>query len=214
MAKKVKKMAKIGQYRPTVRKIVVFFDICSSTKILEDLIRTENEEKWRDLLIAQKNFLRQRRVNYGFDMYKFLGDGWVLLFPTDASGGELMALLRSISDHYVKLYRRKIKPLLTVPIANVGLTFGIDGGTLLVMTMNARREYAGRALNVAARLQSSIAQRKERHPENKVLLSNNLYATFKDKRKIQGEYKIWRVRRVLKNISGGEDYRCLKVELK
>lgn len=204
-------MAKIAESRSTVRKMVVFFDICSSTKILEDLIRTENEEKWRELLVAQKNFLKRRRDKHGFNMYKFLGDGWVLLFPTDVSGGELMAFLRSTSDHYVKLYRRKIKPLLTVPIDNVGLTFGIDRGTLLVMTMNVRREYAGRALNIAARLQSSIGQQKESHPENKVLMSNSVYVAIASE--VRSIYRIDAVRRELKNISGGENYLCKKLWL-
>ena len=58
------------------KKIVVFFDICSSTSILEDLIRTENQKLWRDLLIEFKEYLVKQQSSVGFVIYKFLGDGW------------------------------------------------------------------------------------------------------------------------------------------
>jgi hypothetical protein len=39
-----------------VQATVLVFDICSSTDILEDLHRTENVYKWRNLLIRLKGF--------------------------------------------------------------------------------------------------------------------------------------------------------------
>lgn len=41
-----------------VQKIALFFDICNSTTILEDLLRSENVSLWRNVLISLKNFLR------------------------------------------------------------------------------------------------------------------------------------------------------------
>jgi hypothetical protein len=50
-----------------LQKIVVFFDFCSSTTILEDLLRSENERQWRDVLIEIKDFLRteSKSLNFG-----------------------------------------------------------------------------------------------------------------------------------------------------
>jgi hypothetical protein len=77
--------------------------------------------------------------------------------------------------------------------------------------MSGQPEYTRRPLNVAARLQNAVGQRGSR-PWNKILVSNNLYATFDDRKNIERKYRVWRVTRVLKNISGGDNYRCMKVE--
>ncbi len=196
-----------------VKKIIVFFDICSSTSILDDLVRTENQKLWRDLLIEFKNYLRKKRSSLRFELYKFLGDGWILLFEPRPQGLEIFEFFEAMSARFLLLYRRHVKDVLTIRIPFVGLTFGMDIGSCIKFVMNEQREYTGRPLNVAGRLQGAIGQR-DSSPQDKILLSNNLYATFKDKRSIQRKYKVWRVTRELKNISGGEDYRCLKVELK
>jgi class 3 adenylate cyclase len=194
-----------------VRKIVVFFDICSSTSILEDLVRTDNQKLWRDLLIELKDFLRKKRRFHRFTLYKFLGDGWILLFEPRADGLPVFEFLEDLSEHFLSLYRRHVKRVLTVRIPALGITAGMDIGPCMRFVMNGQIEYAGRPLNVAARLQSTVGQR-DKKPWNKTLVSNNLYATFDDRQKIQRKYKIWDVTRVLKNISGGERYYCKKVE--
>lgn len=196
-----------------VRKIVVFFDICSSTSILENLKMTENETRWRNFLIEFKDYLVRRRSSVGFFIYKFLGDGWILLFNPQSEGMEIFQFLENLSDKFDSLYRRRIRNVLTTRISTIGLTFGMDIGSCIRFIMNGRPEYVGRPLNVAGRLQGAIGQRDEK-PQNKGLISKNLYATFTDKRKIKNKYKVWSVVRQLKNISGGEDCRCLKVELK
>jgi hypothetical protein len=202
-----------GEYTKVVWKIIVFFDICSSTSILEDLLKTENQNRWRNLLIAIKNYLLQERSSKRFELYKFLGDGWILLFEPRAEGLEIFKFLENLSDKFIFLYKRRIKDFLTNRIPVAGLTFGMDIGSCIKVVMNKQIEYVGRPLNVAGRLQDAIGQRDNK-PQNKGLVSKNLYATFKDKGKIKQEYTVWGVKRTLKNISGGEDYRCLKVELK
>jgi len=62
----------------------VFFDICSSTTILEDLLRTDNQVRWRNLLILLKKFLSAEAKTQPFLLYKFIGDGWILLFDEEA----------------------------------------------------------------------------------------------------------------------------------
>jgi class 3 adenylate cyclase len=194
-----------------VNKIVVFFDICSSTSILEDLVRTENQKLWRDLLIELKDYLRKKHSLLGFELYKFLGDGWILLFEPRPDGMEILDFLEGLSGEFLSLYRRHVKSVLTVRIPGVGITSGMDIGSCIRFVMNQQTEYTGRPLNIAARLQGNIGQR-DSTPQNKILVSNNLYATFTDKKKIQRKYRVWRVTRQLKNISGGEDYCCMKVE--
>jgi hypothetical protein len=52
---------------PTVvRKIVVVFDICSSTSVLEDLNSTDNLPRWRNLLIGLKTFLIEQSGHLNF----------------------------------------------------------------------------------------------------------------------------------------------------
>ena len=196
-----------------VEKIVVFFDICSSTLILEELLRTENLILWRNLIINLKQYLRKKRSSVDFEMYKFLGDGWILLFNPRTEGLEIFEFLEGLSSRFSFLYKRHIRGVLNIRIPIVGLNFGMDKGSCIQVQLNNQPEYIGRTLNVAARLQSAIGQR-DKKPQNKILISKNLYATFTDSRKIRGKYKVQSVRRSLKNISGGKDYRCLKVAIK
>lgn len=196
-----------------LRKIVIFFDICSSTSILEELARTENQTRWRNLLIEFKEYLKKQQSSVGFEMYKFIGDGWILLFEPKSEGMEIFKFIENLADKFFSLYRRRIRNVLTTGISTIGLTFGMDIGSCIWFVMNEQSEYVGRPLNVAGRLQAAIGQH-DKKPQNKGLVSKNLFATFTDKRKIMNKYKVWSVVRQLKNISGGEDYRCLKVELK
>jgi len=206
-------MTRKSEQTEVVRKIVVFFDICSSTSILEELLRTENEKLWRNLIISLKRYLTRKRSSVGFELYKFLGDGWILLFEPRLDGLAIFEFLEELSDEFFSLYKGRIRNVLTTRISTIGLTFGMDIGSCITFVMNNQREYVGRPLNVAGRLQGAIGQR-DKNPQNKGLVSKNLYATFIDTRQIKRKYRVCTVNRALKNISGGEDYRCLKVELK
>jgi class 3 adenylate cyclase len=193
-----------------IRKLVLFSDLCSSTSILEDLLRTENQKRWRNLLIGLKNFLRDERDTLGFIMYKFIGDGWVLLFDEDFSPVELFGLLSRLCDEYDSLFNRYIKPVLSTVVEPVGITFGLDRGTLMKVTMDGKAEYIGRPLNVAARLQGSIKD-KDHNPHGKVLMSKNAYAEIRDS--IKDRYHVVEVKRELLNIAGGDNYRAKKLYL-
>lgn len=197
----------------TTKKIVVVFDICSSTAILEDLLLNEKLEKWRDLLIGIKNFLRIESTTVRFEIYKFLGDGWILLFPEDVNEDALIQFLVKLSKKFGTLYK-KVDAVLTTKISTVGLTFGIDKGTLICVTMNQQREYIGRPLNVAARLQSSLKD-NDKKPQYKGLISRTVYNEFSrdTKRELIKTHKIVKVKRKLRNIVGGDNYRCMKLRL-
>jgi class 3 adenylate cyclase len=195
-----------------VRRVVVFFDICSSTTILEDLLRTENQRRWRDLLIRLKTFLVSESQKTPFDIYKFLGDGWVLLFDSNTiTGPQLMRLLERLCDEYERLFHHGICEVLGDDSCQIGLTFGIDSGTLVKIVMNQRDEYIGRALNVAARLQSAIKQ-KDKTPAGKLLISKNSFASLglAKTRKYAGKL----VDRLLANVAGGEHYQVRKIVIR
>lgn len=146
-------MAKRKSPLRTVKHTVVTFDICSSSDILEDLIRTENTKDWRDLLIRVKKFLVRKASELDFDLYKFTGDGWILLFDYDCSGEELFDFLEKLSGIFERNINRLANNLLETPPDILGLTFGIDKGTLIRFVMAEKTEYIGRAINVACRLQ-------------------------------------------------------------
>jgi len=197
-----------------VKKIVVYFDICSSTSILEELLRTEDQILWRNLIIGLKRYLTRKRSSVGFELYKFLGDGWILLFEPRLEGLEIFEFLEELSDEFSSLYKHRISKVLAIQISVVGLTFGMDIGSCIRVIMNQKQEYIGRPLNVAGRLQGVVGQHGT-SPENKGLVSKNLMAKFIDQKQIKRKYTVYsNVKRTLKNISGGEDFQCLKVELK
>ena len=154
------------------KKLVVVFDICSSTTILEDLKRTDNLAAWRDLLISLKQCLRREGSRLQLEIYKFIGDGWVLLFPRATAKGKLCALLRKLSERFDHEFTQSISPLLSQPPNPVGLMFGIDAGELIRLKMNEQTEYLGRAINVAARLQSATKDLPD-GPSYTALFSNN-----------------------------------------
>jgi class 3 adenylate cyclase len=196
-----------GQPHSLNRKVVVIFDICSSTTILSDLIATENHRKWADLLIRLKKFLVAHSASHHFDVYKFVGDGYILLFSPLHHGQLLLKFLRELCTYYTNDYIRNIKPLLDRPPSVSGITFGIDRGSLMHLTMQGRPEYIGKALNVASRLQGALKD-KDSKPAGKALVTAHYYATMRHE--LSG-WNVTRVKRTLRNI--GDDVYCYKINL-
>lgn len=190
-------------------RIVVVLDMCSSSKILEDLKLSDNLRELRDLLISVKKFLKQRAEEGMVEVHKFIGDGWVLLFPTTTSGEDLVTFLEDLSRLFRKEMETRILPRLQKAPPIIGLTFGIDSGALLKMIMMGNTEYIGRPLNIACRLQKSIKE-GDRSPGYKVLFSR---PSFRGLRLRPGFRKCVQVTRDLANIQGGDDYECVKMTL-
>lgn len=193
-----------------VKKIVLYSDICCSTSILEVLLRSENTEKWVKLLASAKKYLRDEREIQGFEIYKFLGDGWILLFDEDMSGYELLLWLREFCKKYRSLFKKMIEPYLESNIDKIGLSFGADIGTLICIQMLGKEEYIGRALNVAGRLQTAIKD-KDLNPQNKILMTKNLYSSIGTDE--VDEFPVSDVTRSLRNISDGKNFQCKKITL-
>ena len=94
-------MSRVTDELESVRKIVLVSDICSSTGLLEDLVQTENQERWRNLLIRMKKFLMDEKKNIPFEIYKFTGDGWILLFDYETLGEDLIQFLERLCSYYL-----------------------------------------------------------------------------------------------------------------
>jgi class 3 adenylate cyclase len=188
------------------RKLVVFFDISHSTAILEDLIRTENVVAWQNVLGQLKRFFWSEKVAKKH-MYKFLGDGWILLFDdNELTGDRVIELLQRLSSKYDELFNTHVAGVLSNMPSHVGLTFGIDEGSLVEIVMNNQREYVGRALNVAARLQTATKAMGE-PAVGLLLISNNAFTRLKLKMNHQ------MVECDLANVVGGKKYRARKIRI-
>ncbi|HEX7627411.1 MAG TPA: hypothetical protein VF354_00630 [Candidatus Methanoperedens sp.] len=190
-------------------KIVISFDICSSSKIIEDLTLTNNLKSMRNLLINMKDFLLEKSELLNFEIYKFTGDGWILLFPENIQGKDLMTFLIELSSFIKQKLTSEIIPLLERPPKIMGLTFGIDGGKLIGIVMDLHQEYIGRPLNIACRLQSAIKD-KDKNPEYKLLVSNHVFNKYLKSLK---EYNPMNEVRNLRNIREGEEYQCVKIDI-
>ncbi len=167
-------MSRATEVSSRERHLVVVFDICSSTTILEDLKRTDNLSAWRNVLIHLKNYLLEHGAELDMNLYKFIGDGWVLLFPDDVSKTALCDMLRELSASYESQFEDSIRPLLSQEPNPIGLMFGIDAGELIRLELNGQVEYLGRAINVASRLQS-FTKELPGGPSYKVIFSKNSY---------------------------------------
>ena len=189
--------------------VVVAFDMCSSSDIIEELTLSGDLQRFKQFLTSLKEYLADAQKTIVFDPYKFTGDGWILLFPQNTDGELLFTFLQDLCSFFRKEFRRQVLRHLATPPSITGLTFGIERGPLAPMKMYGQREYVGRALNVACRLQSSVKD-KGGSPAYKALVSNSVFNKyFSGVRNV----KIFKVRRTLRNIRGGSDFHCRKIEL-
>ncbi len=195
------------------KKIILIFDICSSTTIIEDLIRNESFDQWRQVIKGLNVMLIDNKQAYDYVIYKFIGDGWILLFNPDINGNQLFKFMELLIHTYNSLNRSKLKKYLTVKIPIDGISFGADIGTLKKIRLEKNDEYIGRSLNIASRLQGSISQ-KDSNPANKILMSKKLYMSIRNDIMGNKKYLIKDVTRTLKNISGGDNYLCKKIIIK
>jgi len=189
-------------------KIVVTVDICSSTVILEDLLNTNNIKKWRDLLIWLKEYLEKESKKMRANLYKFTGDGWIILF-NPKKRENIIPFLSELSKQFEYEFRDKIENILDSPPDIIGLTFGIDEGPLVKMTMRNNIEYIGRAINVACRLQGVIDD-MDIKAGYRAFMSHRLYNPMKDK---LSEYFPDAKKRKLRNISGGRLFSLYRLSI-
>jgi hypothetical protein len=158
-----------------------------------------------------ESYLVKESSQFGFNLYKFTGDGWILLFDYKCSGTEMFDFIKKLSQFFHRRMTKLADDLLEAPPDVLGLTFGIDRGTLirLGMAKNTETEYIGRAINIACRLQGSIKDRDPR-PQYKVLMTKNVNQKIKNH---ITNYRQKRTDRKLHNINRGIPFSCVKVWL-
>jgi class 3 adenylate cyclase len=139
-----------------VERVVLTFDICGSTVMVEDLARSYNLPVVRDLFIYLKNWLENNLPSFEGEICNFTGDGWILLFPTKIHGNQLLSFILHLALQYAEFVEEKIKPRMESLPSLVGISFGAARGNLVRFEMFERIEYVGRPINVACRLQAAI----------------------------------------------------------
>jgi hypothetical protein len=149
-------------------RIVVVLDLCSSSQIMEDLLLSEKFDRYETFLTCVKRWLMNWTEAHStakgrFELYKFSGDGWILLFPDTIRGESLVQFMYSLCEMINAELARHIIPSLSTMPAVLGATLGVEAGNLIRMTMNEREGYVGRALNIACRLQDAV-EGKDREP--------------------------------------------------
>lgn len=195
---------------PVTKRLVIVSDIRSSTSILEDLKATDNLDRWRNLLFNLKEDVIEEGIKLGIEIYKFIGDGWILFAPPNISKGSLRLFIQTLSVNFDFLMGSRILELLSRKPDSLGLTFGIDTGELAQMEMGGQVEYVGRAINVAARLQSE-AKKQGDGDAYTIMISKNAYALT------AGKFVDLEARPVkvsLKNIGGGAPIDCFIHDVK
>ena len=200
-------MTRKNEEMATVRKIIVVVDIRSSSDIIEGVTLNGELKKLRNLLISVKQYLTKESTTLHFEIYKFTGDGWILLFPENAQIKKIMNFVQRLSKYFQKEFNKEIEPILDTPPPAIGLTFGAAEGELIKIIMNNRTEYIGRALNIACRLQSRVTAKNAKEESNgyKMLIPNHFYSNH---RQDFEPYNPKLVVRTLKNIRGGRNFRC------
>jgi len=202
-------MTEPGDELQIEKKIVLVTDICSSSEIMEDLLRTGNIAIWVDLLINYKKHLAEASKTLNFKLYKFTGDGWILLFDPEYNGTEILKFLTELSKKFETDFKNLIYRHLENPPEISGLTFGMDFGSLVFIEMMEMDEYVGRAINIASRLQGAIAD-TDILTGYRVMISNSLFQSM-DKELDSFHPEL--VKRKLKNIVRGGEFQCYRLSI-
>jgi hypothetical protein len=126
------------------RAIVLAFDICSSSDIIEDLTTKNDIPRYQQLLGGIEHYLAKAQRKVSFDPYKFTGDGWILIFPEKSTNGRaLLHLMRDLSVCFRSEFKKLAKHLDTLPDIT-GINFGADVGEIWHMKIYGTDEYIGR----------------------------------------------------------------------
>lgn len=201
-------MRKTRSSPPAPEAVVVAFDMCSSSEIIETLTATGGVKRLQMLFVALERLLIKRRRSLAFAPYKFTGDGWILLFPADVDGAELLKFMRELSAFYRAQFTKIVEPHLAHRPAVVGLTFGVDKGPLHAVKLCGQSEYVGHALHMACRLQAAVRV-NGRAPAYRALASESVFnGHFRDAR---GCGVV--VRRTLRALGNGQRLVCRQIEL-
>lgn len=157
--------------------VVVAFDMCSSADLLEEFTLRGDLERYKVFLNSLKHHLADAQKKVDFDPYKFTGDGWILLFPGETSGELIWQFLTELCSFYENAIREQLRPYVASLPPVQGLTFGLECGPIYKVTMFQQREYFGRPIVIACRLQNAVKD-TERAPAYKALVSPSIKSRY------------------------------------
>ena len=186
---------------------VLVFDVCSSSSILENLQTNDNLVEWKKFWEGINSFLKEKSdSNKFFINYKFVGDGFILLFDI-----KYINEIISFSRELAKFLNETLDELINLHVDTVpnrkGITIGIERGKLIRIDIGGVPEYCGKAINVAARLQASL---KDPEHVNKALISKRVRNDIRP----SGRPTIFIEReRKLPNLFGDSRFYCYEMDL-
>lgn len=182
--------------------IVVAIDICSSSHIMEQLLVQGEINQYHTLIGKLKERLAEFQIGgMTFDPYKFMGDGWILLFDPSTKGCQLLAFMRSLCEYYKGAFERIMR--LEVSPIDTGIKFGIDSGQISHTKIFQVDEYVGRPINIACRLQGATERPYQ------ALVTDRAFALLSP----ADGYKVTKEKRKLRNIIDGADFPCMQITL-
>ena len=197
---------KIG-FPGTQEYYVIVFDLCSSSTILEDLQEQGKLSVWKKFWEEIYAFLVKSSVsNDKYIIYKFVGDGFILLYNPNYEDRLLTFCIR-LSNFINRKVLEIIEKYMNVNTERTGITIGVDRGKLIKLIINENEEYTGKAINVASRLQSTL---KKPENANKLLISKAVRNGVCEKY-VTDIYKS--VVRTLSNLFGDKAVNCYEIDL-
>lgn len=134
-------MTRIVDEAVEIKSIVLAFDICASSIIVEDLARADNLSVVRDMFIKLRDWLQDNKQEYDFEICNFTGDGWILLFPTTSSGFNLVKFMLLLLVQYRDLMTDFVIKRMEHKPDIVGMSFGASKGPVVKFKMFNRTEY-------------------------------------------------------------------------
>ncbi len=153
-----------------VTKSILVFDICSSTVIVDALHRVATVDRYYTLLNQIERFLQEESEPLAYQVSKFVGDGFILLFDAEVQSDDLLFYSMRLTikcNQFLREFLGEHLPNTEMP--RIGITSGLDQGWLVDANVMGKPEFVGRAINVACRLQGALDQPKH---ANKVMLTN------------------------------------------
>lgn len=189
--------------------LVMTCDICSSSDIIEDLTSTGSVQRFWDLLDEMKHAIPELQKHLFFYPYKFMGDGWIFLFPgrdTAGKGQQLLNLMLDFSTRFQKAFEEKLREGLNTQPKVVGLNFGLDSGPIFHARFLGKDEYIGRPIGVASRLQGKIKELGG-SPAYKALASPVAYADYLKSAK---DFRFTSHNLELRNVNRGQPFQSCK----
>jgi class 3 adenylate cyclase len=190
-----------------MRVFVVVYDICSSTRMLEDLATNDNLAPYEDLILKVASEFSGELAVVSPVLYKFLGDGGMYLLHDDISVDSLVKGLCEFVESADVIVSRFVKRHIEVELQRFGLTVGVAFGTVhKTDKVGTLTEYYGRPLNLASRLQGSL---KEPDQSNKILVQKEVFQRLQD-RELRRHFNLRK--RIFRNINGDQPISCYEID--